>query len=347
MSIEVGASNSYNNYPLPKTAQPVEDDEDLTLANSVKSLPSQLACVGVLSGGIYTVSNVPKMKCFGGAGFFDAYVKKSNELYNFVGKEKAGSYIEQFYAAQKRPLIDTVKSSCLSEKEQSRLIRKITNATPEELPQLDAKYGSLEKAAGSNSKISAGIKKFFSSAAKSQAYKDFSQSWFGKLFHRGGGLLFLGIEGTVETITEIIPAFKQKGLWGGLLQIGKSAFNIAFGIAGFILAEWAAAPLGAAIGARIGGALAVEVGRIIVGMGAGFIAGDQAKRLSKMIVGKNVAEKQPAGGLAEQFDGNTQIAFGNEQPTRRELSPEVERIMSKYAAQKANGGRNSNFFANA
>ena len=118
-------------------------------------------------------------------------------------------------------------------------------------------------------------------------------------FFKGKGGAFLGvIEGAVETFTEIIPAFREGGFFGGLKQIGKSAVKVGAVVAGWIAGEAAGSTIGAGIGAAIGSvipvvgtAIGASIGSVIGGFIGGFFTSSVAGEVAKKVTGKSVKDE--------------------------------------------------------
>ena len=157
----------------------------------------------------------------------------------------------------------------------------------EKLAEFNSKAG--QNAAGFFSKAKDSIKAPLKPLFESKAWGVFSGSKIGKLLKQGGAGTFAVLEGIIATATEIIPAFQQAGLLGGLKQICKSSVNVAAGVGGFIGGEALCAPLGAMLGSALG-PIGTMIGGFIGGIAGGFILSSQAKRVARGIVGKSVVE---------------------------------------------------------
>ena len=95
----------------------------------------------------------------------------------------------------------------------------------EKLAEFNAK--ASQNAAGFFSKTKNSLKASMKPLFESKAWEVFSGSKIGKLLKQGGAGTFAILEGLIATFTEVIPAFQQAGLLGGLKQICKSSVNVA------------------------------------------------------------------------------------------------------------------------
>ena len=119
----------------------------------------------------------------------------------------------------------------------------------------------------------------------------------------GAGIM-LAMEGITETVSNVIPTFKQLGAKAGAKQIGKSAVKTAASVGGWITGAALGTKVGALIGSVIPGA-GTAVGAVagaIIGSAASLIGGALGSRF-----GKSVAEK---------VVGKDELALAKEQETK-------------------------------
>lgn len=104
-------------------------------------------------------------------------------------------------------------------------------------------------------------------------------------FKKGGGAFMAVIGGITETLSEVIPAFQNKGFASGMKQIGKSAVKVAADTGGWCV--------GASVGAAIGSFLIPipGVGTFIGSMLGGAIGSWATGKVAKAITGKTEMEK--------------------------------------------------------
>lgn len=128
-------------------------------------------------------------------------------------------------------------------------------------------------------------------------------------FKTQGGPAMLVIEGATETITNVVPTFKQLGAKAGMKQIGKSAVKTCASVGGWVAGAALGTKLGAAIGSVIPGAgtavgavVGAAIGTICSLLG-GTIGSKLAKKGAEKIVGKDelvLAQERQAKQLAQQ-----------------------------------------------
>lgn len=159
------------------------------------------------------------------------------------------------------------------------------------------------------------FKKITTPFTQNPAAKWLGSTKVGAFLKRGGAPLMAALEGGIELFTEVIPAFKNKGLFAGLKQIGKSTCKVIASITGFAVGEAA----GSAIGATIGGALGSLIPFIGTGIGAsiggflggtltGLICSQTTTHITKKIIGKSEMEKFNK----EQIQANTGVQNYNQ-----------------------------------
>ena len=135
-------------------------------------------------------------------------------------------------------------------------------------------------------------------------------------FKAQGGTAMLIMEGAAETITNVIPTFKQLGAKSGMKQVGKSTVKTVASVGGWVAGAAVGTKVGAIIGSVIPGA-GTAVGAVIgaaVGSLCSLIGGSLGSRLAKKgaekIVGKDelvLAQEKQAKELAEQAKNNKQV----------------------------------------
>ena len=132
-------------------------------------------------------------------------------------------------------------------------------------------------------------------------------------FKAQGGPAMLVLEGATETITNVIPTFKQLGAKSGMKQIGKSTVKTCASVGGWVAGAAIGTKVGAAIGSIIPGA-GTAVGAAagaIIGSLCSLIGGTLGSRLAKKgaekVVGKDelvLAQEKQAAELAQQAQTN-------------------------------------------
>ena len=135
-------------------------------------------------------------------------------------------------------------------------------------------------------------------------------------FKAQGGPAMLVLEGATETITNVIPTFKQLGAKSGMKQIGKSSVKTVASVGGWVAGAAIGTKIGAAIGSIIPGA-GTAVGAAagaIIGSLCSLIGGTLGSRLAKKgaekIVGKDelvLAQERQAAELAQQAKSNSAV----------------------------------------
>lgn len=134
-------------------------------------------------------------------------------------------------------------------------------------------------------------------------------------FKANGGPMMLVMEGATETITNVIPTFKQLGFKSGMKQVGKSAVKTVASVGGWVAGAALGTKIGAAIGSIIPGA-GTAVGAVvgaaigsICSLVGGIFGSKLAKKGAEKVVGKDelvLAQEKQAQQLAQQaqVDGN-------------------------------------------
>ncbi len=137
-------------------------------------------------------------------------------------------------------------------------------------------------------------------------------------FKSQGGPAMLVLEGATETITNVVPTFKQLGVKSGLKQVGKSAVKTVASVGGWV----AGAALGTKIGAAIGSIIPIPVAGTAIGAVAGaaigticsLIGGTLGSKLAKKgaeaVVGKDelvLAQEKQAQQLAQAAQTNDTV----------------------------------------
>lgn len=142
--------------------------------------------------------------------------------------------------------------------------------------------------------IKDGASKLFN---KIPGFTKLAESSFGKAFAKSGAILSLGIEGTMQVCTEVIPAFKELGAGEGVKQVGKSALTVGASVGGWVG--------GAKLGGIIGSAICPVIGTIvggIVGMVGGMIGASVATGIAKKVTGESASEKIAKKQEAQQAE---------------------------------------------
>lgn len=119
----------------------------------------------------------------------------------------------------------------------------------------------------------------------------------GKLLKKSGAGFMLAFSGVMETITEVVPTFKELGKEKGMKQVGKSAVKVIGDTAGFVAGQAVGKLAGGIVGAKVGAALGSFVPGIgnVVGAAVGLIGGLLgsfiAGKITKKITGPTEREK--------------------------------------------------------
>ena len=132
-------------------------------------------------------------------------------------------------------------------------------------------------------------------------------------FKSQGGPAMLVLEGATETITNVVPTFKQLGVKAGMKQVGKSAVKTVASVGGWVAGAALGTKIGAAIGSIIPGA-GTAIGAIagaaigtICSLVGGTLGSKLAKKGAEAVVGKDelvLAQERQAKQLAQAAQTN-------------------------------------------
>lgn len=132
-------------------------------------------------------------------------------------------------------------------------------------------------------------------------------------FKSQGGPAMLVLEGATETITNVVPTFKQLGVKAGMKQVGKSAVKTVASVSGWVAGAALGTKIGAAIGSIIPGA-GTAIGAIagaaigtICSLVGGTLGSKLAKKGAEAVVGKDelvLAQERQAKQLAQAAQTN-------------------------------------------
>lgn len=111
-----------------------------------------------------------------------------------------------------------------------------------------------------------------------------------KFLKSSGAGIMLVFSGISETISEIVPTFKELGKEKGIKQLGKSAIKVVGDTAGFIAGEQAGVALGSAIGTAIFPGVGTAIGAVC-GFVGGMLGSFAAGKITKAITGPTEREK--------------------------------------------------------
>lgn len=128
-----------------------------------------------------------------------------------------------------------------------------------------------------------------------------------KFLKSSGAGIMLVFSGIGETLTEVVPTFKELGAKKGIKQIGKSALKVVGDTAGFIAGEQAGMAIGAAIGSVVPGVGTVIGG--VLGFALGMVGSFAAGKITKAITGpseREIAKEQQQQQLAQDLS-NTDL----------------------------------------
>lgn len=129
-----------------------------------------------------------------------------------------------------------------------------------------------------------------------------------KFLKSSGAGIMLVFSGIGETLTEVIPTFKELGAKKGLKQLGKSALKVVGDTAGFVAGEQAGMAIGAAIGSVVPGAGTVVGG--ILGFALGMVGSFAVGKITKKITGpteREIVKEQQQQQLAKDL-ANTDLS---------------------------------------
>ena len=132
-------------------------------------------------------------------------------------------------------------------------------------------------------------------------------------FKTQGGPTMLVLEGATETITNVVPTFKQLGVKAGMKQLGKSAVKTVASVGGWVAGAAIGTKIGAAIGSIIPGA-GTAIGAVagaaigtICSLIGGTLGSKLAKKGAEAVVGKDElvkAQENQAKQLAQAAQTN-------------------------------------------
>ena len=146
-----------------------------------------------------------------------------------------------------------------------------------------------------------GVAKAAQESAETVAKAGAKKGILSKMFKSSGAGLMVVFSGISETISEVIPTFKELGVAKGLKQTAKSAVKVVGDTVGFVVGEQAGVALGTAIGTAICPGIGTAVGAVcgfIGGMLGSFVAG----KVTKSITGPTEREKAKEEATKNQVD---------------------------------------------
>lgn len=161
-------------------------------------------------------------------------------------------------------------------------------------------------------------------------------------YNNEAGTFMLVLEGGMETVTNVIPTFKQLGFKKGMKQLGRSAAKTVSSVAGWVLGSVAGSKLGNVLGAAIGnnkagaviGAIAGKVGSYAVGT----IGQHYAVRGVEKVLGKSEleqAKEQDAVKLAQAAQTDEEVFNAIIEQAAQRLAVEGEDTAESKAVNAA------------
>lgn len=151
-------------------------------------------------------------------------------------------------------------------------------------------YNDISKAAKqAGTKAAAGAKAVTATNASAWAK---GAAWLKDANKAHGFKCMAIIEGLVEGITEVFPAFTQGGAVEGTKQVAKSAVNVTASATGWCVGAKGGAWVGAAIGSFICPGIGTAIGGAIGGILGGVLGSWGAKKVAKCVTGDSFSEKQ-------------------------------------------------------
>ena len=133
-------------------------------------------------------------------------------------------------------------------------------------------------------------------------------------YNNEAGTFMLVMQGGVETLTNVVPTFKQLGAKRGFKQLGRSTAKTISSVAGWVAGSVVGSKLGSVVGAAVGnnkvgavvGAVASKVGSYAVGT----IGQHYAEKGVEKVLGKSELEKareEEAVRIAEEAQNNPEV----------------------------------------
>lgn len=129
-----------------------------------------------------------------------------------------------------------------------------------------------------------------------------------KFLKSSGASSMLIFSGIWETLTEVVPTFKELGAKKGLKQLGKSALKVIGDTAGFVAGEQAGMAIGATIGSVVPGVGTVVGG--VLGFALGMVGSFAVGKITKKITGpteREIVKEQKQQQVAEDL-ANTDLS---------------------------------------
>jgi len=166
-------------------------------------------------------------------------------------------------------------------------------------------FGKTKKALGIT-KVTQATKNL---SAKSPTFKKCVDA-----YNNEAGTFMLVMQGGVETLTNVVPTFKQLGAKRGFKQLGRSTAKTISSVAGWVAGSVVGSKLGSVVGAAVGnnkvgavvGAVASKVGSYAVGT----IGQHYAEKGVEKVLGKSELEKareEEAVRIAEEAQNNPEV----------------------------------------
>ncbi len=279
-------------------------------------------------------------------GIFKKGGKFTDKVANYVKTVDANSKAYSTTTQAIKGLKDTAKINAKIAKLQAKLdkgtgakfINKMRQAkldkltTPVEQAAEDASKSGIKNLIG---KIGGKIKPVFEKVGGSKvgkAFKAVGNSKVGKVFKKSGAGFMLVFSGISETLTEVIPTFKELGKEKGMKQAGKSALKVVGDTVGYVAGHAVGKYAGAIIGAKVGTALGSVVPGIgnVVGAAVGFVGGLLgsfiAGKITKAITGPSEREK----AKAEQTKNAVEEIAKDDEAIEQLKQAAIEKIQMEY-----------------
>lgn len=135
--------------------------------------------------------------------------------------------------------------------------------------------------------------------SKIPGYDKLRTTGFGQAMGKSGAGWMAVIDGGVETLTQVVPTFKQLGAGAGFKQIAKSGTKVVAGAAGWLAGDALGKGIGAAIGTAICPGIGTAIGGFIGGFLGGIVGSAVVGKAAKAITGPNELEKAQKEQMAQ------------------------------------------------
>lgn len=201
---------------------------------------------------------------------------------------KAGNTAQ---AAQHAQELNTIISAGKKQGWFSRTIKKLFSGGKQAAPKVVDCAEVLKQAKTAGTAANTAAKAAAATAAEATTKTAKAGNWFKSAIKSGGFKGMAIIEGVLETVTEVIPAFSHSAS-SGVKQTAKSAVTVAASATGWCVGAKAGASAGAAIGTAIFPGIGSAIGGVIGGLAGGIIGSWGARKVSKAVVGKSFSEQQ-------------------------------------------------------